>query len=83
MSSCISVEKMKSLIFIEKKSHEEISEYLKASNPGVRGLSTMKVRRFCNLNGIRTLTALKEEEIKKEVFKCVAQVTTEGFSNII
>ena len=65
---------MRSLVLTERKSHKEISNILTERNPGVRGLSAMSVRRFCEKNGIRTRTTLDAKEIENEVSKCVSQV---------
>ena len=51
LSSVISLNEMKSLVFTKRKTHQEISNILKERHPVMRGVSAMNVRQFCNKNG--------------------------------
>ena len=48
----------------ERKSHQQISEELKALYPGIRGLSARSVRRFCD----------EQEDLDRVVSSSVAKV---------
>lgn len=57
----------------EGKSHEEISEILKATYPSiVRGLSVRSVRRFCSTNDIHRC---KDSTLDEIVEECVSEVS--------
>ena len=82
LSSVISLNKMKSLVFTERKAHQEISNILKERHPDMRVLSAMNVRRFCNGNGTRRWTTLDDSEIEKEVIKFITVVISKFLQNI-
>ena len=82
LSSVISFDKMKSLVFTERKAHQEISNILKERHPDMRVLSAMNVRRFCNENGTRRWTTLDDSEIEKEVIKFITVVISKFLQNI-
>ena len=82
LSSVISLNKMKSLVFTERKAHQEISNILKERHPDMRVLSAMNVRRFCNENGTRRWTTLDDSEIEKEVIKFIIVVISKFLQNI-
>ena len=68
----ISKDFVKKLVY-EGKSHEEISEILKATYPSiVRGLSVRSVRRFCSMNSIHRCKDSRLDEIVEE---CVSEVS--------
>ena len=68
----VSKDFVKKLVY-EGKSHEEISEILKATYLSiVRGLSVRSVRRFCSKNGIHCCEDSRLDEIIKE---CVSEVS--------
>ena len=68
----VSKDFFKKLVY-EGKSHEEISEILKATYPSiVRGLSVRSVRRFCSMNSIHCCKDSRLDEIIKE---CVSEVS--------
>ena len=73
---------MKSLVLAKRKTDQEISNILKGRHPGMRSLSTMNVRRFCNENGIRARTTLDDSEIEKEVTKSITEVISKFLQNI-
>ena len=73
LSSVILPDEMKSLVLRKSKTHQEISNILKAMN----------VRRFCNETGIRTRTTLDDSEVEKEVTKSVAEVIKEFWQNVM
>ena len=63
---------VKKLLY-EGKSHEQISEILKATYPSiVRGLSVRSVRRFCSMNNIHRCKNSRLYEIIEE---CVSEVS--------
>ena len=82
LSSVISLNKMKSLVFTERKAHQEMSNILKERHPDMRVLSAMNVRRFCNENGTRRWTTLDDSEIEKEVIKFITVVISKFLQNI-
>ena len=68
----VSKDFVKKLVY-EGKSHEELSEILKATYPSiVRGLSGRSVRRFCSMNSIHCCKDSRLGEIVKE---CVSEVS--------
>ena len=68
----VSKDFVKKLVY-EGKSHEEISEILKATFPIiVRGLSVRSVRRFCSMNDIHRCKDSRLDEIVEE---CVSEVS--------
>ena len=73
---------MESLVLAKRKTDQEISNILKERHPGMRNLSTMNVRRFCNENGIRARTTLDDSEIQKEVTKSITEVISKFLQNI-
>lgn len=75
VSNTISVQDMK-LYLQGGMTYEQISNKLKTENPTIRrGLSVMNIRRFCKANNIGRNCKLTKEEIRTEIFKCVAEVS--------
>ena len=68
----VSKDFVKKLVY-EGKSHEEISEILKATYPSIiRGLSVRSVRRFCSMNDIHRC---KDSRLHEIVEECVSEVS--------
>ncbi len=74
MEEAVSVEFVKHLALVRKLSHKEISDELQRRNPGMRGLSEMSVRCFCNMHNIHRTMRMSEEELDEAVFTAVSQV---------
>ena len=55
--------------------HAQISDILKENFPGVRGLSSRSVRRYCHDKDIHWTTPVAEAELLDEVEKGVQAVT--------
>ena len=60
----------------EKWSHTKISAYLVASYPGVIGLSTRSVQRYCAAENIHKTSRLNDLDLDKVVNDAVSKVFT-------
>ena len=49
----------------ERKTHKEISDELKQIYPGVSGLSSRSVRRFCNAHDIHSMSLLTDPDLDR------------------
>ena len=58
----------------EHKTHSQISDELKQQFPGVRGLSSRSVRRFCDVHDIRRSSKLTATDLDRVVASSIAMV---------
>ena len=61
-------------IEVEGRTHERLSDFLRAENPSTRGLSTLSVRRYCCVNDIRKTPRLRHEEVEEAVRQAISEV---------
>ena len=54
--------------------HPQLSEFLRSSNPGVRGYSVRSIERFCSDKGIHKTSRPCSEDLDRAVTDAVAQV---------
>lgn len=59
-----------------RKTHKQISDELKCLFPGVRGLSTRSVRRYCESHNIHSLSMLSNFDLDRVVSSSIAKVRT-------
>lgn len=65
---------VRSRIVHERKTHQQVSDELIRSNPGMKGLSTRSVRRFCEKFGIHASSRLSNSELDRVVSSSVSKV---------
>lgn len=65
---------VRTLIVHERKTHEQVSNELMRSNPGVKGLSTRSVRRFCEKFKIHASSRLSSSDLDRVVSSSVNKV---------
>jgi hypothetical protein len=58
----------------QRWTHEELSESLRASYPGVKGFSVRSIERFCSDKDIHKTSRLSTEDLDGAVTGAVAQV---------
>ena len=58
----------------ERKTHKQISDELKRLYPGVPGLSSRSVRRFCNAHDIHSMSLLTDVDLDRVVSSSIAKV---------
>lgn len=58
----------------ERKTHKQISDELKQMYPGVSGLSSRSVRRFCKLHDIHSMSLLSDADLDRVVSSSIAKV---------
>ena len=59
----------------ERKTHRQISDELKQQYPGVRGLSSRSVTRFCDVHDIHRNSKLTAGDLDRVVASSIAMVT--------
>ncbi len=58
----------------EHKSHKDVSDELQRQYPGLKGLSSRSIRRFCCKHGIHATSRLSSDALSRVVRSAVSQV---------
>ncbi len=66
---------IREMVVVKKMTHENISDSIQQQYPGVRGLSSRSVRRFCHEHGIHSTSRLPQSDLIRVISSAVAQVT--------
>ena len=81
MAHCMRLEDLtdyvRDKIVNEKWSHRQLSEYLQARYPGLRGFSVRNIERFCAAKGIHRTCRIPTLDLDKVVSEAVTMVRLE------
>lgn len=61
-------------IVIERKTYQDISDELTTLNPGMRGISSRSVRRFCHEHNIYGTSRLSDFQLDRAVWTSIQKV---------
>jgi len=56
---------------VEKGTHQQVSNELKLTYPGVRGFSLHSVKRFCREKGIKKMSDIDDQQLDDVISKAV------------